>query len=193
MKNNKLNILLAAGLIIMAGAARIVNHEMHLYNFAPVCALGLFGGAVIKDKRFAFLLPLLAQLMGDVYISLFTPWSGFYGVEQVCVYASLLLVTIMGTAMGQPKALKVLGYTLAGATVFFIVSNFGTWLNLQFFGKADLYGYGTGFKGLVNTYVAAIPFFKNTLAGEFSGSILLFGAYYLLQQATVSKMQKANA
>jgi hypothetical protein len=193
MKNTKLNIIIAVGLVLMAGIARIVNHEMHLYNLAPVCALGLFSGAIIKDKRIAYLLPLLAQLMGDVYIALFTQWQGFYGIEQVCVYASLLLVTLMGTGMRQPKALKVLGYTLAGATVFFIVSNFGTWLNLQFFGKADLYNYGTGFKGLVNTYVAAIPFFKHTLLGEFTGSILLFGAYYLLQTALVSKVQKASA
>ncbi|MCD6011541.1 MAG: hypothetical protein K0Q79_1403 [Flavipsychrobacter sp.] len=192
MKNNKLSILIAAGLIIMAGAARIINHEMHLYNFAPVCALGLFSGAVIKDKKIAFLLPILAQLMGDIYISLFTQWPGFYGIEQACVYTALLLVTVMGTVMNQPKALKVLGYTLAGAVVFFLVSNFGVFLAMSF-GKTDLYHYGTGFTGLVNTYVAAIPFFKHTLIGEFSGSILLFGAYYLLQQAMESKVQKAGA
>ncbi len=192
MKNNKLNILIAIGLILMAGIARIVNHEMHLYNFAPICALGLFSGAVIKDKRIALLLPILAQLMGDVYISLFTQWQGFYGIEQVCVYASLLLVTVMGARMAQPKAVNVFGYTLAGAVVFFLLSNFGVFLAMSF-GKVDLYHYGTGFTGLVNTYVAAIPFFKNTLIGEFSGSILLFGAYSLLQSAMTTKAQKAHA
>ncbi len=191
MKNNRLSIIIAVGLIMMAGVARIVNHEMHLYNFAPVCALGLFAGAVIKDKRIALLLPILAQLMGDVYISLFTQWQGFYGIEQVCVYASLLLVTLMGAGMGQPKALKVLGFTLGGALVFFLLSNFGVWLSMEF-GKVDLYHYGKGFSGLVNTYAAAIPFFKNTLIGEFCGSILLFGAYYLLQQAVARKAVTAK-
>ena len=192
MKNNKLNLLIAVGLIIMAGSARIVNHEMHLYNFAPVCALGLFSGVVIKDRRIALLLPLLAQLMGDLYFSLFTQWEGFYGIEQVCVYAALLAVTFMGTFVGQPKPLKVFGYTLAGATAFFLLSNFGVFLSMSF-GKTDLYHYGTGFTGLANTYIAAIPFFKNTLIGELSGSILLFGAYYLLQQATLRKAQPAKA
>jgi hypothetical protein len=192
MKNNRLNIIIAVGLILMAGVARIVNHEMHLYNFAPVCALGLFSGVIIKDKRIALLLPILAQLMGDVYISLFTHWQGFYGIEQVCVYASLLLVTLMGSGIGQPKALKVLGFTLGSAVVFFLLSNFGVWLSIEF-GKVDLYGYGKGFTGLVATYAAAIPFFKNTLIGEFSGSILLFGAFYLLQLAVARKAITAKA
>ncbi len=191
MKNNKLNFLIAAGLIVMAGVARIVNHELHLYNFAPLCALGLFSGAVIKDKRIAILLPVLAQLMGDLYISIFTTWQGFYGIEQVFVYAALLLVTFMGSTMREPKAIKVLGYTVGGAVLFFILSNFGVWVAMET-GKADLYNYGTGFTGLVNTYVAAIPFFKNTLLGELSGSIMLFGAYYLLQVAVISKAQKAK-
>jgi hypothetical protein len=193
MKNNRLSIIIAVGLILMVGIARIVNHEMHLYNFAPVCALGLFSGAIIKDKRFAFLLPILAQLMGDVYISLFTQWQGFYGVEQFFVYAAILTVTGIGTFMGQPKALKVLGYTLSGAVVFFLLSNLGIWVSLQFFGKGDIYNYGTGFSGLVNTYVAAIPFFRNTLIGEFAGSILLFGAFYMLQLTLINKAQKARA
>ena len=60
------------------------------------------------------------------------------------------------------------------------------------FGKVDLYHYGKGFSGLVNTYAAAIPFFKNTLIGEFCGSILLFGAYYLLQQAVARKAVTAK-
>jgi hypothetical protein len=189
---NKLNLIVAAGLVIMAGLARIVNHEAHFYNFAPVCALGLFSGAVIKDRRIALLLPILAQLMGDCYIALFTKWQGFYGIEQVCVYASLLLVAVLGGSMGQPRAFKVLGYTLAGATVFFLLSNFGVWLAIEM-GKPDLLSYGKGLGGLVNTYVAAVPFFKNTLIGEFSGSILLFGAYYLLQLALVKKAQVAKA
>lgn len=191
MKNNRLNIFIAVGLILMAGIARIINHEMHLYNFAPVCALGLFSGAVIKDKRIALLLPILAQLLGDVYISLFTQWKGFYGIEQVFVYAGLLAVTLIGGAMGQPKALKVLGFTLGGAVVFFLLSNFGVWVAIET-GKADLYHYGTGFTGLVNTYIAAIPFFKHTIISEMCGGVLLFGAYFLLQLASANKMQKAK-
>jgi hypothetical protein len=130
--------------------------------------------------------------MGDVYIALFTTWQGFYCIEQIFVYASLLAVTLLGGGISQPKALRVLGFTLLGSVVFFALSNFGVFLSMQL-GKTDLYHYGTGLTGLANTYVAAIPFFKNTLIGDLSGSILLFGAYYLLQTAFINKLQKANA
>jgi len=192
MKNNKLNFLIAAGLILMAASARIINHEMHLYNLAPVAALGLFSGAVIKDKRYAFVFAILAQFIGDVYIGLFTPWQGFYGIEQVLVYAALILVTVLGSRMGKPSALKVFGYTIAGSTIFFLISNFGIWLSIQL-GGIDILHYGKGFTGLMNTYIAAIPFFRNTLLGDMAGAVLLFGAYALLQKALSGKMQKAEA
>ncbi len=191
MKRNYTNILIATGLILLAACSRIVNHEMGWYNLAPVGALGLFCGAAIKDKKYAFLFAILAQLIGDVYIQLFTKWAGFYGVEQGFVYGALILVTILGIQMKQPKAHKVLGFSLAASVVFFIVSNFGVWVAMET-GKADLYNYGHGFTGLVNTYVAAVPFFKNTLIGDLVGSTVLFGSYFLLQRAFTNKLEKAK-
>ncbi len=184
MKHNKINILVAAGLILMAAVARIINFEMHLYNLAPVAAIGLFGGAVIKDKRFAFLMPLLAMFIADLYIQLFpgsAAMRGFYGTEQWLVYGGMLLVSVFGSTMKQTSAAKVLGYTLAGSTIFFVVSNFGSYIG-------GMYGYGLS--GLTTTYVMAIPFFKNTLLADMIGSTLLFGSYYLLQQAFTTKLQK---
>ena len=71
MKRNY-TILLAAGLIIITAAMRIFNAEMHIYNIWGVTALGLFSGAMVKDKRVAFLFTLLAQLSSDLYSS-FSP------------------------------------------------------------------------------------------------------------------------
>lgn len=192
MKNNRTSIFIAIGLILMAAVSRIFNHEMQWYNLAPVAALGLFCGNVIKDKRYAFLFAILAQLIGDLYIQFFTNWQGFYGIEQAAVYSALILVTLLGTQMKQPKALKVFGFSIAASVIFFIVSNFGVWVSIEF-GKVDLYGYGRGMTGLVSTYVAAIPFFRNSLLSDLVGSSVLFGSYFLLQQTILSKMQKAKA
>ncbi|MGN6566993.1 MAG: DUF6580 family putative transport protein [Flavipsychrobacter sp.] len=186
MKSNKTSILLATGLILMAGAARIMNHEMHLYNLAPVGALGLFSGAVLKDKRYAYLLPMLSLLIGDLYIQFFTSWAGFYGISQIFVYAAMMLVTFLGTKMGQPRSYKVLGFSVAGSLLFFLVSNFGVWLDPAMHYSKDL-------SGLTTTYIMGIPFFKYTFAGDIAGSIVLFGAYYLLQLAFFNKLQKAKA
>ncbi|MBS1589718.1 MAG: hypothetical protein JST52_08920 [Bacteroidetes bacterium] len=185
MKQNKLNLLLAAGLILMAATARIVNHEMHLYNLAPIGALGLFGGAVIQKKSFAFLLPILALFIGDLYIQLYPSspgMRGFYGMEQFFVYGAMLLVTVLGTQMKQINTKNVLGFTLGGSVLFFIVSNLGAYFSGM---------YGTGWQAFSTTYIMAIPFFKNTLAGDLIGSVLLFGGYSLLQQAWSKHLQKA--
>ncbi len=184
MKNNYNNILLAVGLILMVTVARIVNAEMHLYNFVPIAALGLFSGAVVKDRKYAFLFAILAQLAADVYFELFTTTLGFYGVSQIFTYVALVAVTALGFLVGQPKALKVLGFTIGASVIFFIISNLG------YFAQG-WNGY-TG-AGLVKTYVDAIPFFKNSLIGDVAGSILLFGAYALLQQSLAGKMTKAKA
>lgn len=170
-------MIMAAGLILMAATARIVNHEIHFYNFAPVAAIGLFGGAVIRDRRIAFLMPLLALFMADIYIELFTTnplQRGFYGIEQVFVYAGMFMVTLLGLSMKKVNAARVLGMSLGGSVLFFVVSNFGAFVSGM---------YGHSLSGLATTYVMAIPFFKNSLLGDLMGSSVLFGSYYLLQQA----------
>src|ERR1043165_7738127 len=128
MKQKHLHSLLAVVLILMAAASRIVNAEMGLYNFAPVAALGLFAGAVVKDKRIAVLFPLLAQFSSDLYFQLFTKTPGFYDISQFFTYGGFAAVALLGTRMGQIKPLKVLGFALSGSLLFFVLSNFGVWV-----------------------------------------------------------------
>lgn len=191
------HIILAILLILLATALRIVNQEMHWYNLAPLASLGLFSGAIIKDKRIAFSITLIAQFISDIYIALFTQYQGFYGVDQFFVYGGMLLVTLLGTGMGQPKALKVLGYSIAGSAIFFLVSNFGVWVKIEATG--DIFGYGTGLKGLGTTFLMALPFYSkmgttlffNSFIGDIVGCSVLFGAYALLKQPLSTKLQKA--
>lgn len=182
MKRNNTNIILAISLILVAALARIVNREMQLYNLAPVAAVGLFSGAIFKDKKLAYAMPLLAMLLADIYFQFFTRVQGFYGKEQWFVYGGMALVTFLGTKMGKINVPKVIGFSLAGPVVFFLVSNFGSFLSGM---------WGTGWNGLITTYTMALPFFKNTLASEFIGSILIFGAYFLAQRSFSVRTEKA--
>lgn len=182
MKRNYTNILLASALVLIAASARIVNREMGLFNLAPVAAVGLFSGAIIKDKRISYILPLLAMLLADIYFQLFTKVQGFYGQEQLWVYGGMALVTFLGTRMGNINAVKVAGFSLAGSLVFFLVSNFGSFLSGM---------WGLNFNGLVKTYVMAIPFYKNTIVSDLVGNGLLFGLYALLQRALQPSAQRA--
>ncbi|MBS1771668.1 MAG: hypothetical protein JST82_02320 [Bacteroidetes bacterium] len=181
MKRNQINIVLAAVLILAAAIMRVITAEFHLPNVTPVAAIGLFGGAVIADKKFSYLLPLLSLFIADLYFQLFTTVQGFYGVEQLLVYVGMALVTLFGSKMGQPNAMKVVGYSLIGSFIFFIVSNFGSYLH----------GWnGYGFSGLVKTYTLAIPFYKYSIAGDLIGSIVLFSAYALTKRP-VAQVQNA--
>jgi len=76
---------------------------------------------------------------------------------------------------GKVGGANVLGYSLVGSMLFFVVTNFTTW-----FGSTTLYPQ-TG-SGLVAAYLAGIPFFKWTLLGTLFYSALLFGGFALLRR-----------
>lgn len=187
---NYTNILLAGGLILVAVLFRIMNYELHIYNLAPVAAIGLFSGSVVKNKKASYLLPLLAMFISDIYIEFFTPMKGFYDISQFFVYGAMALITFMGTTMKNRKALRVAGYSIAGSAIFWILSNFGTFLTGL---------WGLNFDGFVTTYLMALPFYSdfgtqaffNTFIGDLVFSGALFGAYAILQQAVQAKPAKA--
>lgn len=183
MKGNKntFTILSCTALVILAVISRIINTETHWYGFAPVVAISLFSGAILKNKAYAYLLPLAAYLLSDLFLGMFTGTQGFYGISQFFVYGAMALVVFLGTQMRRPKALRVLGFTLGGSAIFWIVSNLGVF-------AAGYYGYSFG--GLTTTYLMAIPFytpmgssmFINAFAGDLLFSGFLFGIYALISQ-----------
>jgi len=185
MKRNNINILLAIFLVLLAAGSRMINAQLHAPNFAPIAAISLFSGAIIKDKRLAFLVPLLGQFLADAYFQLFTHIPGFYDLSgQLFNYGALIAATGLGMGMKQPKALTTLAYLFGASTLFFLVSNFG-----YFAGGWN--GYSVA--GLIKTYVDGVPFFKYTLTGDMAGGVLLFGGYFMVQQALMKKAQKVNA
>src|SRR5260370_19144004 len=77
--------LLALVLIVLAAALRIAPHP---WNFTPVGAMALFSGAVLKDRRLAFLFPLVALFVGDIFI-------GLYKIIPI-IYSSFLISVAIG-------------------------------------------------------------------------------------------------
>jgi hypothetical protein len=173
MKPQRANLLVAVLLILATAAFRVANAELHFWNFAPVAALGLFSGAVVGDKRLAFLFTLLAQLASDLYFQLFTDVPGFYGISQLFTYAGMVAVTALGMVMQNRKAATVAGFALGASLLFFVVSNFGVWLT-------GMYGLTGG--GLAKTFVMAVPFYKGTLIGDLLFSAILFGGFAWMQR-----------
>jgi len=164
MKKQHQQLALVALLVLATAAWRVVNTELHLYHLVPMAALGLFSGSVLQNKKWAYLIPLSAMLLSDLGLTLFTSMQGFYGLSQVVNYLALAMVTLLGTKLVHRKALTVAGYTIGGSLLFFLVSNFGTFLS-------GFYGYS--FSSLMECYAMALPFYKSELSTQFFVSSLL--------------------
>ncbi len=155
--NKRLMVLLV--LVALAALSRLVPHPP---NVAPIAALALFGGAYFPDRRLAFLVPGLALLVSDLVI-------GFHS-QLVLVYASFAMTVGIGFLLrGRVRILSVAAAAVGSSALFFAVTNFGVWL---------LDGlYPTTLEGLVTAYVAAIPFFQNSLMGNLFYTAVLFGGF----------------
>jgi len=150
--------------IFLAAALRLVPHYP---NFTPIGAMALFGGAYFGRRAVAFAAPLLAMLLSDAVL-------GFHS-GMPYVYGSVALIVLIGWAIaGRIAALRVGGAAVLSSVLFFAVTNFGTWL--------DSGMYPQTLAGLSACYVAAIPFFQNTIAGDLFYSALLFGGFALLER-----------
>jgi uncharacterized protein DUF6580 len=150
-------------LIVLAAASRLLPHPP---NFAPVAAMGLFAGA-FSGRRYAWLVAFGALLASDVVLGFYHPVSMFW---NYLAYAACLL---LGSGLlARTRSLgRIAGAVLASAVTFFVLSNFGMW--------ASGY-YPRTWDGLVQCYVQALPFFRNTLASDVLYSAVLFGAHALL-------------
>ena len=156
--------LLALALILLAAALRIAPHP---WNFTPVGAMALFSGAVLRDRRLAFFFALLALFLGDIFI-------GFHKLIPL-VYASFLVNVAIGLWLRDRRTIaRITLATLLGAIQFFIVTNFAVWQFLK--------GFPHTASGLAACYIAGIPFFWNTLAGDAVYAALLFGGYALAER-----------
>ncbi len=137
--------------VLIAALTRLVPHPP---NFAPITAMSLFAGAYFTRKQLAFIVPLLAMLISDLFL-------GFYTIS-IFVYLSFALITWMG----QQKNRVTPKLVLLGSVLFFLISNLGVWL---------LY-YPKTIDGLLTCFTLAIPFFATSLMGDiFYSIILVFG------------------
>jgi len=157
--------LVIIGIVLAAAGLRLAPHPM---NFAPIGALALFGGAYFSSKREALAIPLLSLILGDVV-------TGFHQLIPF-VYASFLVSVAIGFWLRRKRsAPRIAAATLAGAIQFFLVTNFALW-------ASSIGSFPKTAGGLAACYVAGLPLFWNTLAGDAFYATLLFGAMALAER-----------
>ena len=167
--------LMLVAMIVLAALSRLLPHPP---NFSPVEAMALFGGAYFASRAWAVVVPLIAMVLSDIALGLMFGGSYLSYVTSLSfwsVYACIALSTVMGFGLrGKVGSARVLGYSLAGSVLFFVVTNFFTWLGSTMYPQTGA--------GVIVAYAAGIPFFQWTVLGTLFYSALLFGGFALLRQ-----------
>ncbi|MEO9020526.1 MAG: DUF6580 family putative transport protein [Ginsengibacter sp.] len=181
MKINRQIIFSFILLIVIASLYRIMPGRP--YGFAPQIAMAIFGGAIIKDKKFAFLLPILAMFVSDalyqlLYINGIGMIPGFYD-GQALNYILFGGLTVFGFFIKNFNVKKIAIASLAAPSTYFIVSNFLVWASVS--PMAGLARPKT-FSGLMMCYGDGLPFYPWSLASTFIFSAVLFGSFYLMSK-----------
>ena len=175
--DNKARLVALLVAIFAAAAMRLLPHPP---NFSPIAAMALFSGAYLPKRALAFVAPFAALLLSDAVL-------GFYAGMNF-VYFSFALTVLIGWAVASRKTPLMIGpAAIASSVLFFVLTNFGMWLFSGFYPLTST--------GLVACYVAAIPFFQNTLAGDLFFTALLFGGFALLERLlpAIRQAQPATA
>lgn len=168
-----LRLIVLMGIVVLAVLSRLIPHPP---NFAPIGAIALFGGAFFPSKRLAFAIPIIIMFLGDLMIA-WLSGNVAYGIHPLIpfVYGSFALIVCLGFWLkGRQRFLSVAGAALTGSVLFFIITNFGVWI------AGDTYP--LSWEGLTACYVAAIPFFKNTVLGDAVYTAALFGGLFLVEK-----------
>lgn len=140
----------------------------HLPNVSPVAAMALFGGACFTDKRLAFIVPFLAMLFSDLIL-------GFHHT-MLYVYTGFGLTVMIGIWLQyHMKVVNIAMAAVASSLLFFLLTNFGVWFTSSL--------YPASMQGLVQTYIAGIPFFQNSLIGNLVFTAMIFSGYALLKNS----------
>lgn len=161
------------GMIFGAALLRLAPHP---WNFTPIGGMALFGGAAFRDRRMACGVPLVTLFLSDLLI-------GFHSLMWA-VYGAFALMAVMGMWLrDRRRFVPIAGTTLAGSVLFFLITNGAVWLSGMTYPKTAA--------GLVACYVAGIPYFGNTLAGDAFYTAVLFGGLALLERR-VPALREAN-
>ena len=151
-------ILAGLGLVTLAVIGRLIPHAA---NLTPLYAVTLFACAVFP-KRWAVAIPVVAMVASDLVI-------GFHS-NIAFTWSGMFVFALLGFAMRERKTTgRIVIGALAGSAIFFVWTNLGVWLVSGIYPQTSA--------GLAQCYMAALPFFRNSLLGNMAFSGALFAAY----------------
>lgn len=149
-------------------------------NFNPLGAVALMGGLLFTRRILAVTITFGALLLGDVLLSVndATYSTYLFSSSFLFVYIAFAAILLIGMVLSKkPSIVNVLGGSLLAAVVFFLISNFGSWIYLEMYPKS--------IEGLSSCMAAGLPFFRGTITSQL---IFSLGIYALYNIATSKKV-----
>jgi hypothetical protein len=162
-----LDLLLVAFLIAFDVVARLLPHIPGLWPFA---ASALFAGRMVRTPALAFIVPLVALALSN------TALPGDDWRIIAAVYVAIAIPALLGVLTKNARAIFAVPMaSIGGSLIFFVLTNFAVWA----FGTL----YSFDWQGLVQCYVAALPFLDKTVIGDLFWNAVLFGGAALVAYA----------
>ena len=154
--------------IFLVGIGVLLRVLPHPANFTPVTAIALFSGVVLAPQ-IALVLPLIVMIASDLLL-------GPHALYPL-TWGSFFLVSLLGVGLSRDvRPGRIFLGTLGGSTLFFVITNLGVFLFQNMYEKS--------WTGLVQCYVMALPFFRNSLLGDLFYSAVFFGVFAAVKNYT---------
>ncbi len=161
------DLLAAVSLVGLDVVARLIPHAP---NFSPLAASAVFAGMVFRSGSLAVATPIAAMLLSDLVLG-HDDWR----IASIA-YVSLALAAVLARWCQRFRALLMIApLVLFSSLLFFVTTNFAVW---AFSGM-----YAIDLAGLVQCFVAALPFLQNTVLGDVIWAAVLFGGWYAIKHA----------
>ncbi len=146
------------GIFLTLTLSRFIPHPP---NFTSLLALSFYIPAVFGTRNIGIV--LISFIITDLFI-------GFHSTI-VFTWGSVLLIGLVAKYFNKSILHRMFG-ALGGATLFFLVTNFGVWT----FGS-----YGYSLNGLITNYTLALPFFSYSLISTVIFSTIIETFYKFLR------------
>jgi hypothetical protein len=173
MKNGGNGLVIGIVLILVAISSRLLPHW---HNFTAVGATGLFGAYYYRKQVWAFAIPIIAMWISDLVLNnwIYAAYmDGFVWFNEAMLYVYLGFAAIVVTGqliISKMNSSRILAASVAASIVFFLISNFASFLQNPVYPKSG--------DGLLMAYAAGIPFFWNTLLANMLYTALIFGVFH---------------
>jgi vitamin B12 transporter len=150
-------------LVLLGALSRLVPHSP---NLVALGALALYAGARLP-RGWALVVPLGAMALSDFFLDLGRGCAAI-SLVRLTIYATFASIVLAGRlARVRSGPGRLVALSVGASTLFFLTSNFAEWYGDPRYPKTPA--------GLVLCFVAAIPFFWNTLTADLLGTTALFG------------------